>query len=56
MIKEEVESVEGFGGKAQEQRLVLGTGVQRGRGVRFEVEEVEVGVSGYRRKIIIHWH
>ena len=26
------------------------------KGVRFEVERVEVGVSGFRRKIIIHWH
>ena len=32
VIKEEVESVKGFGGKAQERRLVLGTGVRHGRG------------------------
>ena len=55
VIKEEVESLEGFG-EIQKRRLVLGTGVRRGRGVRFEVEGVEVGVSGFRRKNIIHWH
>ena len=32
VIKEEVESVEGFGGEAEERRLVLGTRVRRGRG------------------------
>ena len=49
VIKEEEESVEGFG-EAQERRLVFGTRVQRGREVMFEVEGVEVGVSGFRRE------
>ena len=52
MIKEEVEPVEGFG-EAQERHLVFGTGVQCGRGIRFEVEGVEVGVSGFRREKIL---
>ena len=55
VIKEEVESEEGFG-EAQQRCLVFGTRIQCGRGVRFEVEGVEVGVSGFMRKIIIHWH
>ena len=55
VIKEEVESVEGLG-EAQKRHLVFGTGVQCGRGIRFKVERVEVGVSGFRRKNIIHWH
>ena len=29
---------------------MLGTGVGRGRGVRLEVEGVEVGISGFRRE------
>ena len=50
VIKEEVQSIEGFGGEAQERHLVLGTQVQHGRWVGFEVEGVEVGVSGFRRE------
>ena len=50
VIKEEVKSVEGFGGEAQEQRLVFGIGVPHGCRIRFEVEGVEVGVSGFRRE------
>ena len=49
IIREEV----GFGGEAQERRLVFGTGVQYGRGVRFEVEGVKVGVSGFRREKLL---
>ena len=56
MIKEEVGSVEGFGGETQDRCLVFGTQIRRERGVRFEVEGVEVGVSGFRREIIIYWH
>ena len=29
---------------------MLGTAVRRGKGVRFEVEGVQVGVSGFRRE------
>ena len=52
VIKEEVESVESFGGEAQERRLVFSTGVQCGRGVRL-VEGVDVGVSEFRKEELI---
>ena len=47
MIKDEVGSVDGFGGDAREQRLVFGLRIRYGRGVRFEVERVEVWMSGF---------
>ena len=53
VIKEEVESVEGFGGEAQERSLVFCVRIWCGRGLRFEVEGVEVGVSGLRREKLL---
>ena len=53
VIKEEVESVEDFGGEAQERHLVFGTRVPHGWGIRFEVEGVEVGVSGFTREKLV---
>ena len=47
VIKEEVESVKGFG-EAQERCLVFGSGVRCRRG-----EGVEVGVCGFRREKIL---
>ena len=47
MIKDEVRSVDGFGGEAQEQRLVFCVRYEVRWGQRFEVEDVEVGVSGF---------
>ena len=51
MIKEEVESVEDF--REAQERSLLGTGVRRRRRVRFEVEGVEIGVSGFRREKLL---
>ena len=48
MIKDEVGSVDGFGGEAQKQRLI-GVSIQHGRGVNFEAEKVEDGVSGFSK-------
>ena len=45
MIKDEVGSVNGFGGETQE-RCLIGVGIQRGREARFEVQGVEVRMSG----------
>ena len=40
MIKDEVGSVDGFGGETQEQSLI-GVRIRRGREVRFKVEGLE---------------
>ena len=32
---------------------MFGTGIRRGREVRFEVEGVEVGISGFRREKLL---
>ena len=50
MIKEAVESVEGFGGEVQERRWCLVPKYMEG-GIRFE--GVEVGISGFRREKIL---
>ena len=49
VIKDEVGSVDGLGGQAQERHLI-DIRIWRRRGVKFETEGVEVGCQGLVRK------
>ena len=56
VIKDEVRSVNSFGGEAQERHLI-GVRIQCRRGARVEVEEVEVRVSGSSKdRLLVYWH
>ena len=52
MIKNEVGSVDGLGRESQEQRL-SGVRIRCGRGAKFEVEGVEVRVSGSSKEKLL---